>query len=76
MITLDGYKIYRPEILAHFHEIERASYSGRGRPPIEHDVPIRGLRYGQVVKIRNRRKMEVVEYRSVYVSVPSALLNI
>ena len=74
-ITSDGYKVYRPEILAHFHEIERAPYSGRGRPPIEHDVPIKGLRYGQVVKTRNGRKTEVVEYRSVYGNVPSALLN-
>jgi len=74
-IVTDGYRVYAAEVLDRFSEWTVESYVGRGRRPIPHKTPSKGLRYGQVVKTRNGRKLESVEYRSVFGNVPPSLLN-
>jgi len=48
---------------------------GRGRPPVWKLTLPDGLNYGQVVKTRNGKKLEKVEYIQVNGNIPKEYLN-
>lgn len=74
-VVTDGYKVYKKEVLAQFSEYYRPPYAGIGRKPHIKSRPMKGLRYGIVIKTRKGRRMETISYESVIGTVPPTLLN-
>jgi hypothetical protein len=69
-VVTDGYKVYKKEVLGRFSEQYRPPHTGRGRKPHIKSRPMKGLRYGIVLKTRNGRKTESVSYESAIGVVP------
>lgn len=73
-MTSDGYHVYREAIQERFFILQEYKSIMTHRRHFE-EVPPKGLRYGQVIKERNGRKLDVVEYREVFGHVPPQDFN-
>lgn len=71
----DGYRVYTEALLVHLGEWPIAPYRGRGRPPVPKFRYLEGFNYGQVIKTRQGKKLEKVEYRIISGSVPDKWFN-
>lgn len=75
-VVTDGYKVYITELMKQFGEYVMPSYGGHGRPPCNPVwIPKKGFRYAQVIKNRNGKKLETVEYIDVVGHVPPQIMN-
>lgn len=59
----DGHRVYDEAFLEHTGERSRAKYGGRGRPPVAKWNLSSRFNYGQVIKTRQGKKLEKVEYK-------------
>ena len=71
----DGYKVYTEAFLKHLGEWNKEPYRGRGRPPVwKYRYPDR-LNYGQVIKTRQGKRLEKVEYKVMAGTIPEGWFN-
>lgn len=71
----DGYRVYNEAFLERMGEWTKAEYGGRGRPPIAKWGYSPRFNYGQVIKTRQGKKLEKVEYRILSGNVPDDKFN-
>lgn len=71
----DGYKVYTEAFLKSLGEWSIKPYGGRGRPPVWKFGYPDGFNYGQVVKTRNGRRLEKVEYKVISGMIPEGWFN-
>jgi IS1 family transposase len=76
IFVTDGYLPYKDRIFKHYYRLTKPIKERRkGRSRVPKKIPKEGLLYGQVIKNRNGKKLENVEYRSVFGNVPRCILN-
>ena len=71
----DGYRVYNEVFLQVMVEWSLAEYGGRGRPPVPKFGYSRRFNYCQVIKTRQCKKLEKVEYKIVPGDVPKDAFN-
>lgn len=67
--------MYDEAFLEHTGERSRAKYGGRGRPPVAKWNLSSRFNYGQVIKTRQGKKLEKVEYKIPSGNVPEDRFN-
>jgi IS1 family transposase len=70
----DGYNPYKTALKRRYY-VHTGEKDGRGRPSKDKCAPHPNLNYGQVIKTRNGKKLEKVEYKIIFGKVPKELLN-
>ena len=71
----DGYKVYTEAFLKRLGQWDRRPYRGHGRPPVWKSGYPDCLNYGQVVKTRQGKKLEKVEYKVMSGTIPEGWFN-